>query len=331
MYIGDLLEFGRVWMASSPFTQSFGPIKKGIECGVDAVVLKSCSPNVDVDKRKEQRRWVKKRVIVHPDGYCLPSVGSDEQGNVWLTKTLSCTSTGPDIELLTIEEANDLYQKIKEFSDVKVIQSFAPRSYDDFSHAERLLADAIEINPRFYFIDIPRPYLISAWQGNKPADPRVLEEKAIESGEYEEEKARKVNDLHNGVESLELGIPIIFKICREHFELEYESQLAIPVEGFTYSDSMKSGSYKMEDGCAVNRWGKGSICGEYLWSGTMMGIPSLRRETPDAFISASGGIMSEEEALFCLENGADSVQLCSAVYFDGFQKVKDIVDRVKAA
>ncbi len=55
----------------------------------------------------------------------------------------------------------------------------------------------------------------------------------------------------------------------------------------------------------------------------------LKKQNPNKYLSASGGLMEPDQVLQAFNEGADSVQICSAVYFGGFKKLEEIVTAVK--
>jgi dihydroorotate dehydrogenase len=70
--------------------------------------------------------------------------------------------------------------------------------------------------------------------------------------------------------------------------------------------------------------GKGSICGRYLTENTVAYINYIKIQNPEKYISASGGIITPQDAQRVIKSGADSIQLCSTIYLHGFQRIKQI-------
>ncbi len=344
----DLNKFGKVWLASSPLTANFRSIRRAIDIGIDTIVLKATGPNVNLEERKKGRGIIKKGVVTNADHkyfYPFIDVNSLEEGKIRVLDTLFCTSTNIDVEMLTIEEANSLYDQIKAYSrSVKVIQNFAPRKKEDFLEAKALKADAIEFSPRFYSLSVSRPYHAGIWKtlSSSEAGPLIIfpdgksvapksakvaqEEKKL----WEEEKVRREREFKEGLAGLHLNVPLLLKMVREPWDIDFITQLSFPVQGFSYADSQKVGSYQWKDGWSYHNWGKGSYCGEILTENTKTNVVVLRRKLPNTYISASGGIMKLDDALECLDNGANSVQLCSSVYIHGFERAREIVEGIKS-
>ncbi|MFQ6009498.1 MAG: hypothetical protein ACE5J7_00020 [Candidatus Aenigmatarchaeota archaeon] len=336
----SLDSFGYVWMAPSPFTDNLKAIKKAIDAGVDTIVLKSVTSSARAGEPKKGKRIIKKGFTANIDQtlFVPYEVFDESTGETRASKTLFCTSTDLDIEILSFEEANALYDQVKEYSpETKVIQSFKPHRLADFPEAKKLKADAIEFNPRWYETSNPRPCPAVVWKDHDifTSDdlglPPEIRKDVQDSLLLREEAIRKAEEFKKGLSSLRLDIPVLYKFVREHWEMGLEEQICFPADGYTYADSRKVGSYQTKDGYCRLQWGKGSLCGEILKEDTRGMIKMLRSRKPETYISASGGIMALEDALYCLENGADSVQLCSAVYFDGFRAVKKIVEGVAKA
>lgn len=327
-----LEEFGKVWMASSPFTQNFAGIRHAIDCGVDTIVLKSTSSYWRWPWSKKGERTVAKGVLRIIGDIRVSAIAFDKQGEPMLDennqplpgKSLFCTSTKPDIELLTVQEANRLYDQIKDYAPcIKVVQSIAPIKQNHFKLVDRLKADAFEFVSRFYASRARRPYVL--WSSEEISGERVNTER------YLKERSDKIEAFRQGLASLNTDKPVLFKVARQDYELDFVEQLAFEVDGFTCADSRKIGALQNLNGVDVERWGKGSQCGEILRADTMLLVHAAKRCRPECYVSASGGIMDGKDALMAFHYGADSVQLCSAVYFDGWKGVEEIVKTVKSS
>lgn len=99
------------------------------------------------------------------------------------------------------------------------------------------------------------------------------------------------------------------------------------VDGFTYSNSMKIRFSLKAHNHTINFSGWKSVGGAELLSETLRKIPLLLKTKK--FLSASGGIITGEDALNCLNRGASSVQICSALYLYGQGRLTEIIDYVK--
>jgi len=346
--MSSLQDFGKVWMASSPLTDNFPSIKNAIEAGADTIVLKSVTSIAKPGPKKGKRTIKKGHIMGVDQNYTIPDIDIEhleKTGEQRTRETLYCTSTDKEIEMLSFEEANIFYHIIKKFApEIKVVQNFAPTCLNDFKLAEWLRADAIEFNSRWYDLGVSKPYAVGIWSGRNmgpwvgcntdaPEGPEMSERVREE---YEKLKAfdkgrrSKIQEFGEGLSKLSLKIPVLFKFPREIIEFPLEEALALEVDGFTYADSQKSSSYQSIDSYAMLRWGKGSICGEWLKDNTLPMLKHLRDWRPDTYFSASGGIMNADVANECLEH-ANSVQICSAVYFqDGWERLSAIVEGVRA-
>lgn len=323
----DLKELGKVWMASSPLTERIEPILKAIDCGVDAIVLKSAT-TLDKPKKIVGKRIIKIDKIDDMYGRWIIPVGEIPE----YRGTLFCTSTALDVEIMSFEESNKLYDQIKKQSKhTKVIASFSPITKEDFSRIEELKGDAVELNLRWYNIDCRRPYVarVSSFPGQTSNDlSRKLNELIEQNKTYQTENERKFNEIKQATDSLPPTRPVILKLARDLFEMD-PKYWDLPYPGLTFSDSMKNGVISQVNGVQVDHYGKGSLCGAILREETIAMTTILKERYPERYVSASGGIMDANDALSCLENGADSIQLCSTAYVNGFKRVKEIVDSIK--
>jgi len=267
-----------------------------------------------------------------------------------MNQSLYCTSTAKDIELITIDQANTLCHRIKDYSpDTEVITSFAPFREADFERVGELPGDAIEINTRLFPITAEKPY-IAAVYFKKDFDERKLEptgslywEEELKrrtpaellrdcverNQQFEEDKKRKIAFFRKGFEKLRANKQVLLKLSRQYWEMDKSEYLDLPADGFTYSDSTKNALTTSISGVQVDLFGKGSICGKVLQEETVIHMKFLRDRVGDAYLSASGGIVDGSSAVEAIENGADSVQICTAVYLGGYDLLRGIVDAVK--
>ncbi|MFT4249768.1 MAG: hypothetical protein ACMXYD_00160 [Candidatus Woesearchaeota archaeon] len=238
-------------------------------------------------------------------------------------QSVNCWSDKKDIEILTLKQANKLYEDIKEYSPkTKVIQSHAPRNEKQFDEVYRLRADAIEINSRWF-----------KGSHKKPIKLLYDEHLDLNTQEYRRFVKRKVsafNEFIQGIDRSVLGVPLLFKLARQEQEMPLLDQLAFAVDGFTFSDSETIGVYYSSPTNSPGLyWGKSSRCGEGLRAETMTLVHILSERFSDTYFSASGGIMNAQDAQEAVHAGASSVQLCSAIYYHGFSVITDIKEALK--
>jgi len=326
--MNKLDDFGYVWLASSPLNDNINLVQKAIDAGIDAVVLKSVSPLAKPGTQKIGVRTIKKGVIPNVDQTWFASTEEIPE----YKRTMFSTSTHWDIDVLSFEEANELYRKIKKYSpDTNVIQNFSPSKISDLSLVERLEADAIEFNFRQLLMTGSRPYVVWAYNpfefhGKMPPDGEQIFQNLKQ---MVKEKDQKVKELKTELAKLRLGVPTLLKMARDFFELDFITQLSLPVDGFSYADTSKCVSFQSRDGYNVQRWGKGSLSGDFIKEDTLMKARLFRGEhKPDGYLSAAGGIMAFRDARNAL-HFANSVQLCTAVYWYGIPRVRNIVNAVR--
>jgi len=310
--MNKLKDYGKVWMASSPLTQNFGPIKRAVDLGVDGVILKSITPGVK--EPRVGKRILKVNQIMDP----LQRFPLHYPGSVY------STSTHWDVECMSIEEANHLYDKIKSYdSKVKVIQSFSPSKIEDFDRIADIKSDGLELNSCAYDLGTARPYVYGVL-GDRASEAENDKERM---NVFYSNKARRSEIFRKKLEALGLGVPIIFKASRG--SIADDDFFEWNIDGFTFSDSQKSATFQRMDNYSRQVGGKVSLSGELLWEGTIGLLPHLRKKVGDKYLFASGGIMNSERAKQCIENGADAVQICSAVYVSGWKALERIVNEVK--
>jgi hypothetical protein len=325
-----LTEFGNVWLASCDFSGNEAHIRKVITYGIDAIVLKTA---------------------INKESAATLFTASRRKGNEMLNQSLGTDgnlfSTSPDFreETLSLEEAERIYRKIKETSDVKVVVSFGPTSSADFSLIHSITADAIEINPRFFQLDVPKPYILKVDSYgcsdciiqhlfNSNQTPFQIKYSLREVSElnqiYSVELNRRFTAFKEWLAKLDLKIPLLFKLERQSEAMNLDDYLSLRVDGFTFSNSAKGFIYALTtDKTLVTVFGNGSYTGSILTQDTIIRIPEIRQKTDGKYLSASGGIISGFDAAECLRRGADSVQVCSALYLKGYSALEEIIRHVK--
>jgi len=187
--------FGKIWMASSPLTGNFSTIKQAIDIGVDSIVLKTTT-TIPLNENRNGIRIIKKGGMIDIKGKYFLHSGS-YRGRGHLDDTLSCRSTYLDIEMLTVEETKLLYSQINTYSpETKVIISFAPMKNTDFEVLNNLPGDGVEINTRWFPLDLERPYIVNVFLSENYDAKDLTNESSIY---WEEElKTKKPEEIING-------------------------------------------------------------------------------------------------------------------------------------
>jgi hypothetical protein len=293
-----------VWIAASPFTENYESIERCIKAGAGGIVIKSVGKFERKCERDCYRCEREKRTV---NFYKSPVSG----------RVVESSSTNSEhCERLTIEEANALIKKVKEnFPNFPIITSFSPERLSDFDSVSGLKGDVIELNSR-YFMRRKGPVELMRYKGDLKHMIRFNYLQILV------ENQRRMNEFKKGIEKIKR--PTLLKIVN-YPEALYENQLDANVDGFTASDSEKIIRFTMNGDHNVKYWGgMGSISGDPLkWSSYWL-VRYIRRMYPDRFISASGGIFSAEDAKRVLNAGADTVQLCSTLYFYGYHVIRKI-------
>jgi hypothetical protein len=325
-------EFGKVWIASSPLTDNFHSIKKTIDAGASTIVLKSVTSLAKNEKPIGKRKMTFHKLVNEIDHHEFP-----------MPYTLHTTATDLDCEMITVEKSNELYKQIKKYSpSTKVIPSLAPTSGEDFSLASKLEGDAIEMNHRWYDLEITRPYFLingsnatfdlekgnSMFFGQIKTIEKFIYLTIKETEDYWRNTKKKEQVFKEGMQSIYGQRPVLMKLARQGLEIDISAYENMACDGITFSDSMKGGSITMLAGVQVNVFGKGSICGSFLTEETLDKLFFYNKYHPTRYVSASGGIMDADIAERAIGLGAGSVQLCSAIYFHGHKIIDDVAKRL---
>lgn len=304
--LGDIEFYNPILIASSPFTENYENIEKGILAGAGGIVLKSTGVFERKCEEKNCEECEKEKRIVNLNRLLVSG-----------REIISSSTNSEHCERLTIEEANALVEKIKgKFPDFPVITSFSPERLEDFDFVSKLMGDVVEFNTR-YFMRRKGPVELVRYRGSlspitKYNCPQILGE-----------NTERMKEFNSGVERVKK--PKILKI--DFSQMSLEAQLEMSVDGFTVLDSEKRISLTMEGNHNIMRQGGiGSVSGDSLkWSSYNLSR-SIRREYPDKYISACGGIFAPRDVRRLLKAGVNTVQVCSAIYFYGFERVRKLVD-----
>jgi len=327
----DVVFDNPIWVASSPFTENYKTIEKVIEKGAASVVLRTAG---DFELKCERNRN-------------CSSCGNryvflwDTNDNYVVSTTLRNLET---CDRLTIEEANKITNQIKtRYPDCPVIESFGPATVDEFESVNNLEADVIELNTRYYQRSSQRPLLLYTYEKDRlpKLNPNLSYPMGVHQGLSEDvyrkilgdqelflnEQERIVDDFKKLARIVDR--PTLLKLVAEP-ELPLEKQLELDVDGFTPLDSIKWGRLTNKNGFGAQYWGKGSISGNCAIANMSRYMIELIREThPEKFISASGGIFNINDVKNRLSLGANSIQLCSAIYYYGFDQIERILNDLK--
>jgi hypothetical protein len=310
-------------MASSPLTERYDLAESALNRGIDVIVIKS---SADFERKcsrdcwgscQAQKRTIALDVITTSDGRIYP-VEWPEEGmhNVY------STSTYPLCDLLTIEESNQIFRRIKAaYPSAIVVANYAPADKRGFDRVDYLEGDVIEFSSRNYDVNYPRPLIMMEWVENI-----VLQDifdsslRSSQDTAFIERRHRALDDFGDALSRVTR--PKMFKAVPWP-ELEFLEQFDLPVDGFTVADSSKRNYFRSRGGVAQNVWGKGSDSGQHLFECRKALVRNIRERYPSTFIAASGGVFSKDDAQQMLDAGADIVQLCSVVFHKGFGCLKE--------
>ncbi len=306
-----------ILISSSPLTQSYETIDHYLDQGAAGVVLKSAG-NFQVECRCERKTFssgCQRRVAI-------PCFGVE--GRV----VFSTSIASRHCERITFEEAQELYDKIKRhYPGAVVIASFGPEKEEDFEKLDQLPGDAIEVTTRYFQKSYKKP-LVLGWWKKHDSEP--------EHEEFTPNLQRFVKHHENIFRILKEQLPRITRPTLYKFigrtELPFNpnyDQREIPSNGFTIGDSRKHSTYTGDGtGLALHKMHKGSWSGDFLFQEHWMEVAFYRECGGEKFISWSGGIFGAHTTLTALFYGADTVQLCSAIYHNGNEIVGRILKKL---
>jgi dihydroorotate dehydrogenase len=132
-----------------------------------------------------------------------------------------------------------------------------------------------------------------------------------------------------------LEVPLFVKLPPFASPVEREVVLALAriaqeagADGLTCSNTRPVGDARVS-------MGQGGLSGRALWPGTVENVAAIREATGHALaVNACGGISSAEDVLSCLDAGAATVQIYSALIFRGPGVVgaltRELRDRLRA-
>ena len=315
-----------------PLTDNMHAIKKAIDAGADTIVLKSITSIASDEKPVGKRTIGLNKFFDFTYQQEVPMPGS-----------IYSISTDLDCEMITVNKSNELYDAIKEYSpQTKVVANLAPITKEDFNLAKNIRSDAIEINTRWYDLNLQRPYFIVP--ENQEFDPRkessqlwnniknkeeTIEHILSESEAYKKAKEEKKAAFKEGLAQLYGTKPLLLKLARQGQELNAQDYEDMAYDGITFSDSVKSSITTQLCGAQVELFGRGSFSGAHLTDETLAKVQFYKEQHPDKYFSASGGIMNAKDAQEAIKRGAGSVQLCATIYLNGFDKVTEIANVTK--
>ena len=330
--MGIFDEFGKVWVASSPLTDNFPSIKKAIDAGADTIVLKSVTSIAKDTKPKGQSM-----VLLHT------AVDALTNKDTFAPFYIHSSSSDLDCEMITVKYSNELYEEIKKYSpSTKVIANLAPLNAKDFKLAFKLKGDAIEVSPRWFDMNLQRPlYIITTpdpeFDINAKSDPywkqfadisKVIDKVMVESETYKKKNIEKEWVFREGMQNIFGHRPALIKISRQYLEIAAPNYEKMVCDGITFSDSMKGSSSTTLAGVTVQIFNQNSISGSPLTELTLAKMKYFQKYHPEIYASASGGILTPNTAKAAIEYGAGSVQLCSAIYFNGYKIIKEMAKAV---
>ncbi len=329
-----LEDFGKLWIASSDLTFHPAQVRRLFAYGADTVVLKTALKN---PPKQGKNLLVKNAVIIYHDFSAHPAlfhlIGAvphffedaleggfldgfkirEEMGSV------SSYSEGGDPKLLSIEESNELYRIIKkEFPKRHVVQSLGITHEDDFELVKRLEGDAIELNLRYYHKFQRSPLLL-------PHNLELARHLGLEDevALYNQNRTDVYDMTARYVASRVRYKPVLLKLERRADEMDYAAYADLAFDGFTCCDSGKNVIVNRDPRVGFRLINKGKTSGRYLLPSSLHVMQTVKTKKPHAYVSVSGGIVDRASVVAAFINGANSVQLCSALYLYHLPVVQD--------
>ncbi len=323
-----LEDFGKLWIASSDLTHHPAQARQFLEYGADTIVLKTALRN---PTKKGKNYVVKNAIIIYYDFSShhilerlirsIPPFLEDATDGGFLAGfqvrpedgSLSSYSQGGDPRLLSIEESNALCRDIKrEFPHKHLVQSLGISSEDDFELVDKLEGDAVELNLRYYGKFQRSPILLL--NNSVLAEIFGIDE---EQELFERNKQEVYAMTQRYASSRAKQKPVLLKLEGRADIMDYGRYAALDFDGFTCCDSGRNVITNRDLKFGFRLINKGKTSGKYLLPSSLHVMNAVKARNPSAYISISGGVMTPYNARFALDRGADSVQLCSALYLSG--------------
>jgi dihydroorotate dehydrogenase len=355
-------EFGKVWIASSPLTDNFRSIKKAIDAGASTIVLKSVTSLANDEPPKGKRKISLHKLIDDinhrevPMPYTLHTTATDldcemisvkksnelyDEIKKYSPKTKVLANLAP-IYADDFNLANNLKGDAIEISqrwyDLGIKRPYyllltpkAKVTYFDIrdmrdKNAILMGRENAVLNAKVDMFDIKNGSTF--FIGQEKTMELFVQLVVEESNNYWNNIEQKEEAFRQGMQSIYGKRPVLMKLARQGFEMSTSTFENMACDGITFSDSMKGGSMTMLAGMTLNMFGKGSLCGSLLTEETLAKMKFYKKHHPGIYVSASGGIMNADTAQKAINLGAGSVQLCSAIYFNGHKIIKDIASRL---
>jgi len=328
----SLEDFGKLWIASSDLTASERTVRKLLDLGADTVVLKTAVQEpaggknyvvkngiiiyYDFSEREEIER------LIHSVPYFLEDAveGGFLEGFRVIPEpgSVSSYTHGGDQKALSIEASNQIYKSVKnDYPDRHIVQSLGISCREDFNLVDILDGDGVELNLR-YAKSQSTPIVIP----NSPIMTLLL---GLE--EEVEEYHQNLKDIYKMTAEYsdyrKKDKPILLKLERQSLAMDYMQYYELDFDGFTCFDSGNNIIANHDERVGFRLINKGKTSGMHLLPGTLATIQKLRSKNEEKYISASGGIVKPQDVLYSLMSGADSIQLCSAIYLNDISIVRD--------
>lgn len=283
-------------VASSGLTKNISGVKKAYNAGAGAIVLKSVFEEQILQDSLSMSQYS------HTEEYeYLINYGENE----YIT----------------------LIKQAKDQCDIPIIASINCHTMSGWlkfaKQVEEAGADALEINimqiPTWKYAE-KHPFEESYYE-NMPIKPHFPESGAKKSEEIENENYEIVESIKK-----EISIPIILKTASEFTSLQsYLTEMSRRgADAFATFNGPIMIDFDIEKKKLVY---KKRLSSDLDMHETLRWISLLNRNTK-CDLSASRGINSFETCIKMIMAGASTVQLCSAIYRDGFDVITDYIKRM---
>ncbi len=120
-------------------------------------------------------------------------------------------------------------------------------------------------------------------------------------------------------------IPILFKLPRISNYNEYFDLISV-INDHSSVGLVLSNSLPVDD--KRLKVGSGGKSGKDLFANTLNALKTVRKEFPNTTIISCGGVSTVDDVRLLIENGANAVQMYSAVVYEGPLVAKDIKNKI---
>lgn len=300
MYLGNVKIKNPVWMSSSHLTGDIPLIKKAIVRKIGGIVLKGTVS--DKETRKCETKCNK----------CPRNFSGLMRGRFIIQRNNTLYAISPDspyCEYDSVEETGILLKYLKQ-------------NHPNILRISNLCASNIIKGVRLA-------------KQLEELGSQILELNCYKILKYSSKSPQELGHIINFAKKVRksINIPVIAKLSLELLKQKNIEQLAQHVDGLTIANSLKykngTTQYALPRSVintlpANVKISGVAVSGQAVWGYTKKYVPLAKKYSN--FVSASGGVYNVEKAKQIIKLGADTVQLCAGIEFNGYRLIDKIYD-----